>query len=106
MAQDDEADDFVLLSEALDGLDRLYDGKSTAVDIAAILRLAGTALSDRALGAQILVVSDGLRLAMQAAWPRELDNREAVTLTDPVRIPIAEAWADLSLSAYRTAGDQ
>ena len=84
------------LSEALDALDRLYDDESGAVDVAAILNVGGTALSDRDLGQRLVSTAEQLRSAVRAARPQRLSNEEALHITDVVRVPISEAWGELS----------
>lgn len=91
----DEANDYVVLGRALDALDRLYDGDSGAVDVEAILRLAGMALSEPRLGAEIVAVSDRLVKGIRSALPGKLSGQNALSVTDLVRVPIAEAWAKL-----------
>ena len=87
--------DFVFLSAALDALDRLYDGESGARDVEAILRIGGMSISDRALGEQLVRCADSLRVAIGAALPGVLSGKEALRITDEVRVPIAEAWGEL-----------
>jgi hypothetical protein len=49
----DRAADYELLSEAIDALDRFYDGDSGTTEVRAILKVVGSAISDRELGARI-----------------------------------------------------
>ena len=88
-------DDFVYLGEALDALDRLYDEKSVPNDVRAILRIAGMALSDRALGGRLVAVATDLSRAMREARPTRLTTEAALAITDIVRDDIAGAWQDL-----------
>jgi hypothetical protein len=87
--------DFTYLSEALDALDRLYDGDSHAKDVQVILKLVGLALGDRQLGQKIGDVAERLLTNIQSARPERLDDRAALEVTDEVRVAISEAWADL-----------
>ncbi len=89
--------DYQYLSEALNALDCLYDGKSGAADVQAILHIAGLALSDRTLGVQISEVADQLAERIRSVHPAELGNRAALEVTDEVRGAIAEAWSQADL---------
>ena len=86
--------DFQYLSEALDALDRLYDGESGARDVLAILRVVGLALNDRNLGDRISEVAEQLNDTIRAALPNLLDKESTLKVTDQIRIPTADAWAE------------
>jgi transcriptional accessory protein Tex/SPT6 len=91
------SDDHAYLSEALDALDRLYDGESTAKDVQAILKLVGLAVSNRDLGTQISEAAGRLRDRMRSAHPAELTKQTALEVTDEVRGAIADAWSESDL---------
>lgn len=101
----DRAADYELLSEAIDALDRLYDGDSGATEVRAILKVVGIAISDRELGARISSAAAQLAQRIRAASPSLLDNNAALEVTDEVRSPIAEAWSTLYAERHpRDAG--
>jgi hypothetical protein len=87
--------DFQYLSEALDALDRVYDGESGARDVLAILRVVGLALSNRNLGDRISEAADRLSDTIRSGVPNGLDKEATRNVTDRIRSPIADAWADL-----------
>jgi hypothetical protein len=91
----DASNDYDYLGEALDALDRLYDGESKPRDVQAILKLAGLGLANRELGGRISDVADRLLHKVQASRPAELDDQAALQATDEIRIAVAEAWAKL-----------
>ncbi len=63
-------------------------------DVLAILRVVGLALGDRNLGDRISEVAKRLHDGIGTALPNVLDNRAALKITDPIRIAIADAWAE------------
>jgi hypothetical protein len=89
--------DFEYLSEALDALDRLYDGESGAAEVQAILHMAGLVLSDGTLGGQISEVADQLNERIRSVHPAELGNQAVLEVTDEVRGAIADAWSQAYL---------
>lgn len=91
----DASSDYDYLGEALDALDRLYDGESKATDVHAILKLAGLGLANRELGGRISDVAEQLLQKVRASRPAELDNQAALQITDELRGAIADAWAKL-----------
>lgn len=95
--------DYELLSEAIDALDRLYDGDSRPGDVRAILHVVGIALADAELGARISSAADQLAERIREVSPSRLDKNAALEVTDEVRVPIAEAWS--TLYAERHPGD-
>ncbi|MEZ5378313.1 MAG: hypothetical protein R2733_17550 [Acidimicrobiales bacterium] len=95
---------FSLLANLIDGLDRLYDQKSSVIDTYALLHATGCALSGSDLGEDIAAAADGVLRAVRSGAAEPEKNRAALAATDALRVKVSEAWGEGYLERYPPSG--
>jgi hypothetical protein len=95
----------LLLENALDALDRLFDGHCRAVDVWALLVATGVALRDTPHRPVVEEPVAGLRAVLRsgAAWDEQRDR--ALVATDPLRQYLSRVlpWPPLPLPGWADA---
>ena len=82
-----------LLSNALDALDRLYDGKSEVVDVYSVLYATGQALSDTEFFGLFEEAAGQLHLVLRLNLSKVESRSRALDATDRLRLALAEGPA-------------
>jgi hypothetical protein len=80
-----------LLSNTLDALDRLFDRQAAVVDVWAITFATAQALPQDELFSLIQEAANELNAVVRQGLPAEVARERALSITDPLRIALAEA---------------
>ena len=84
----------LLLENALDGLDRLYDGESTVIDVQALLLATGEALRSTAHFPHLDGPAGELLAVIRSSESREAKRDRALGITDELRHHLARHTPD------------
>lgn len=95
---------FSLLANLIDGLDRLYDQKTSVIDTYALLHATGCALSDSDLGGDIAEAAHGVLLAVRSGAAEQEKNSAALAATGALRVKVSEAWGEGYLERHPPSG--
>ena len=81
----------MLLSNALDALDRLFDRESEVIDVGAVLYATGLAIRPDVLSPLFSDAASALERIRRAGLTTEDARESALRSTNPLRVALAEA---------------
>lgn len=90
-------DENKILDNILDGLDRLFDRESKAIDLQALIFATSKALSDTEHFAILDDAANSLEKIVNSGLKADEERDAALNVTNDLRIYLAEIWNNLNL---------